>query len=121
MYTKSILVLIYIRNKCEVGTVKQALRRKKILTAPRCCFFCGSFLLFVFCVCHNVLSVTCIPVVSCWEKTHLLALLYVIFSCFCHFLIWCPRSDAVFYCMDSWFLYSFYFYTKYLALYFRLC
>ena len=32
-------------------------------------------------VCHTVLSVPCSLVVTCWEKTDLLALVYVMFSC----------------------------------------
>ena len=38
-------------------------------------------LLFVFRVCHAVLSVPCGLVVSCWERANLLALLCVMFSC----------------------------------------
>ena len=43
--------------------------------------FCGSFLLFVFHVCHAVLSVPSGLVVTCWERADLLALLCVVFSC----------------------------------------
>ena len=39
-------------------------------------FFCGSFL-FVFGVCHAVLSVICGIMVSCWGRADLLALLHV--------------------------------------------
>ena len=53
---------------------------KKILTVPRRCFFYKSFLLFVFRVCHAVLSVHCSLVVTCLERAGLLALLYVMFS-----------------------------------------
>ena len=38
-------------------------------------------MLFVFHVCHAVLSVPCSCVVTCWERANLLALLYVVFSC----------------------------------------
>ena len=44
-------------------------------------FFCGSFWLFRFRVCHTFLSVHCSLVVTCWERANLLALLYVTFSC----------------------------------------
>ena len=44
-------------------------------------FFCGFLLLFMFCVCHAFLSVCCSLVVSCWERTNLLILLYVKFYC----------------------------------------
>ena len=42
---------------------------------------CGSFLLFMFRVCHAVMSVHCSLVVTCWERANRLALLYVKFSC----------------------------------------
>ena len=45
------------------------------------CFFCGSFLLLIFRVCHAVFSVHCSLVVTCLKRANLLALLYVIFSC----------------------------------------
>ena len=52
-----------------------------LLTVPRQCIFCGSFLLFMFCVCHAFLSVHSSIVVTFWERANLLALLYVMFSC----------------------------------------
>ena len=52
-----------------------------ILTVPRRCFFCGSFLLAVFRVCRVSLSVHCIPVVTWWELADLFALLCVMFYC----------------------------------------
>ena len=51
------------------------------LTVPRRCFFCGSFLLFMFPVCHVFLSVHCSLVVTRWERADLLALSYVMFYC----------------------------------------
>ena len=57
------------------------------------------FLLFVF---RTVLSVPCSLVVTRWERTDLLVLLYVMFSCvFFHFLIWCPGSGVVLDFIDS--------------------
>ena len=50
-----------------------------LLTVPRRCFFCGSFLLFMFCVCHAFFSVHCSIVVTCWERAHPLALLCAMF------------------------------------------
>ena len=52
-----------------------------ILTVPRQCFSCGSFLLFMFHVClyYTVGSVPCSLVITCWERLDLLALLYVTF------------------------------------------
>ena len=68
-----------------------------LLFIPRLCFFCESFLLFVICVCLccTVLSVHCSLVIRCWERVVLLALLHVLFSCFCHYPIWCPGSGVV--------------------------
>ena len=71
-----------------------------LLNVPRRCFFCGSFLLFMFRVCQ--LYCHCSLVVTCWERAYLLALLYVMFSCgFWHFLVWCPGSGVVLDCIDS--------------------
>ena len=39
------------------------------------------FLLFVFHVCHVILSVSCRFVITCWEQDDLLTLLCVVFSC----------------------------------------
>ena len=39
-------------------------------------------LLYMFCVCHAVMSVHCSLVVTCWERDDLLALLHVMFSCY---------------------------------------
>ena len=54
-----------------------------LLTVPRRCFFCGSFLLFMFqvCLCYAVLSVPCSLVTTCWERADLLTLLCVMFLC----------------------------------------
>ena len=52
-----------------------------LLTIPRQCFFCGSSLLFMFCVSNSFLSVHCSLVFTCWERSNLFALLFVMFSC----------------------------------------
>ena len=54
-----------------------------LMTVPRWCFFCGSFLLFMFYVslCYATLSVPCSLIITYWEKFDLLALLCVTFSC----------------------------------------
>ena len=72
-----------------------------LLTVPRWRFFCGTLILFVLNVCNAVLSVPSSPVVTCWERADLLALVFDVFLCFCHFLIWCPGSGVVFDCSDS--------------------
>ena len=53
-----------------------------LLTVPRRCFLCGSFLLLMFCVCHASLSSHCSLVVTCGETADLLACLNLKFSCF---------------------------------------
>ena len=47
-----------------------------LLTVPRQCFFCGSFLLFMFYVClyHTVFSFPCSRVITCWKRADRLAL-----------------------------------------------
>ena len=67
-----------------------------LLTVPRLCYFCGSFLVFVFCVGLVFLSGHCSLVVTCWERADLLAFLCVMFYCVfvtfpCNVLerVWC--------------------------------
>ena len=45
---------------------------------PRRYFFCGSFVLFMSCVCHAFATVHCCLVVTCWERADLL---FVMFNC----------------------------------------
>ena len=49
-----------------------------LLTVPRGCFFCGSFLLVMLHVgvCCVVISVPCSLVVTCWKRTDLLAVVF---------------------------------------------
>ena len=58
-------------------------------------------MLFVFHVCHAVLSVPCLIVVAVWKKADLLALVCDVFVCVCHFPIWCTGSGVVFDCVYS--------------------
>ena len=61
---------------------------------PRNCLLFG-----IICVSwHTVLPVPCSLVVTCWDRTDLLTLLYLRFSCCCffHFPIRCPGSGVVF-------------------------
>ena len=51
-----------------------------LLTVPRRNFFCGSFVLFMSCVCHAFLSVHCCLVVTCWERVTS-CLSFVMFNC----------------------------------------
>ena len=53
-----------------------------LLTFPWRCFFCGSFLLLMFRVCHAILSsIYCSLMVTCLKRADLLALLYVVIYC----------------------------------------
>ena len=59
----------------------------------------GSFLIICVSCQSTVLSVPYSLVVTCWEKVDLLALLFVMWLCFCHFPkfpMWCPGSGVVF-------------------------
>ena len=51
--------------------------------------------MFHVCRLYVVLSVPCSLMVTCLERADLLALLYVVFLCFCHFSIWRPGSVFV--------------------------
>ena len=73
-----------------------------LLTIPRQYFFCGSFVLFMSCVCHAFPSIHCCYVVTCWAWADLLALICDVKLCFCHFPMWYPRPDVVLDCIDSW-------------------
>ena len=77
-----IFVLIIIRTKDEVGTIKLVEAFQLfLLPVARLCFVCGSLLLILFCVCHAFLSVHCSLVVICWESIGLFALFCLVFSC----------------------------------------
>ena len=54
-----------------------------VLTIPRRCFFCGSFLPFMFhvCFCYTVFSVPCSLVTTCWGRVEHSTLLCVVLSC----------------------------------------
>ena len=55
-----------------------------LLTVPRRCFFCGSFLLVMlhFGVCCSDVFYPCSLLVTCWERADILAVVFVLF---CHF------------------------------------
>ena len=77
-----------------------------LLTVPRLCFFCGSFLLFMHRACHAFLSVHCSLMGTCLEMANLLVCLYVKFFVFCQFFMWFPWS-GVYWFMIFAFLRSF--------------
>ena len=96
-------VLIHIWIKGGVWRWNQFKPSSKILLlfVPRRYFFCGSFVLFMSCVCHAFASLHCCLVVTCWERAVLLALVCDVQLCFCHFLMWYPGSGVELYCIDS--------------------
>ena len=112
MQTKHLCVLIHIWSKGEVGALLNWFKPSSkifLLTVPRQCFFCGSFVLFLSCfVILSCTSVCWCLVITCWERADLLALvcdhcLFVTMS-LSH---WYPGSGVVLYCIDSWSLPSF--------------
>ena len=67
--------------------------------------------LFMFRICHALLSVHCSLVVICWEEAELLALLYVLFYCVyvtfpCGVLyqVWCLIVSIPDFCLLSYFV-----------------
>ena len=56
-----------------------------LLTVTRRYFFCGSFVLFMYCACHAFASVRCCLVVTCWERADLLALVCDVYCVFVTF------------------------------------
>ena len=53
------------------------------------------------CVFHAFAYVHCCPVVTCWERADLLALVCYVLLCFCHFPMWYPGSGVVLDGIDS--------------------
>ena len=62
-------------------------------------------MLFMFRVCHAILTVHCSLAVICLERAGLLALFYVMFYCvllcFCPYPMWWPGSGVVLDYFDS--------------------
>ena len=59
-----------------------------------------SYLCFVF-VMFPCLFIVALYSPAGWERADLLALLYVTFIMFCHFLMWFPGSNVVLNCIHS--------------------
>ena len=103
MRTKHLFVLIHIKNKDEADTFTHVSPPGVFLRiVTRWCFFCTSFLLFVF---RAYLSY-CL-VCSLQHCGHLLgkdwplgSLVFDVFLCFCHFPIWCPGLGVILDCVD---------------------
>ena len=58
-------------------------------------------MIFMSCVRHAFASVHCCLVVTCWERADILALVFDVELCLCHFLMWYPGSGVVLDCIDS--------------------
>ena len=89
MQTKHLFVLIHIRKKTEVGTIKLVYASSKIflLTVPRQCFFYGSFLLFTFVV------LSCLFTAALWSPAGKGLTSWL--SCMCCFLVFMSLSNVV--------------------------
>ena len=62
-----------------------------LLTIPRRYFLCGSFVLFMSCVCHAFASVHCCLVVTCEGKvltSWLLFVMFIVILLLSHLLSW---------------------------------
>ena len=101
-------VLVHIKIKNGVPLKMFKLSGDVLLIVSRCCFFCGSFLLFEFhfYLRYAVLSVPCSHLITCWERADVfslsLSLSLVVFLCFCLFsILWCFWSYMVLRCIDS--------------------
>ena len=81
MRTKHLCVLIYIRIKGEVGTVKLVITSSNFLTDRSEAVLILRIFFICICLCHVVLPVSCSLVVTCWERADVSALLYVAFCC----------------------------------------
>ena len=112
MQTKHLCVLIHIWTKCEVGALWKRFKPSSkifLLTVPRRCFFCGSFMLFLSYFCYAFLCVCLL--MPCG---HLLGKGCPLCSrLWCHIVKlslshWYPRSAVVLDCIDSWSLPSFF-------------
>ena len=92
MQTKHLCVLMISELKGEVGEIF-------LLTVPRWYFFCESFVLFMTCVCYAFASVHCCLVVTSWERTDLLALvfMFIVFFLLSHMVSW-ARCGTWLYC-----------------------
>ena len=76
-------------------------------------FFCGSFVLFMSCVCHAFMSVHCCLVVTWREMADLLALVCDVYCDFVTSPILYLWTGVVLNCIDSWSLLSSYLYYYY--------
>ena len=83
------MCLIHIWTKGEVGAPWNRFKPSSkifLLTIPRRYFFCGSFVLFMSCVCHAFAFIHCCLVVTWRERADLLALVCDVYCDFVTFL-----------------------------------
>ena len=92
LHSKTLFLLIFGPRS---SIVKSVFDCRLPGVVPRRCFFCGSFLLFMFRVCHAFLSDHCCLVVTCWEGADPLALVCDVLLCFLshsHVVSWVRRG-----------------------------
>ena len=112
MQTKHLCVLVHIWTKGGVGAPWNRFKAsgKLILTtAPRRCFFCGSFMLFLSCFCYAFVRICLLM-----PYGHLLGKGWSLGSRLCCLIVklslshWYLGSGVLLDCIDSWSLPSFY-------------
>ena len=67
------------------GALRKVYNQHLHVMAFACFVLCGSFVLYLYCVCHALGSVHCCLVVTCWERADLLALVCDVKLCICRF------------------------------------
>ena len=87
-----------LRLKLERHEIGLSHPVKYFTDRERRCFFCGSFVLFMSCVCHAFASVHCYLVVTWRERADLLALVCDVYCDFVTFpfsilVVWFPPLD----------------------------
>ena len=85
--------------RLQVSNVKKfkpsSKKKMGLLTLPRQCFLCGSFLAIYICVFIAALRS------PAWKNWPLGSLVCEVLLCFCQFPMWCPGSGVVLDCIDS--------------------
>ena len=104
--TKRLCVLILIWTTGEVGWPWNWLKLSSkifLLTVPRPCFFCGSFMLFLACFCYAFVRVCILmPYGHLLGKGWPLGLRLWCLMVKLSLAHWYPRSGVVLDCIDSW-------------------
>ena len=101
------LVLVQPRNTRPFITDRLMMGRKESNQTnkngfmTKCSRAVHPLVLFLSVSLPSVMYVYCSPVVTCWERPCLLALLCMSVLSFSHFSIWCTWSGVVLDCIDS--------------------